>query len=56
VRLHADQSSIVWAPWRDDEGADETAEKSLPLARITCVSAGKVRRCARPRLLACVTH
>ena len=26
IRLAYDQSALIWAPWRDDEGADSGAE------------------------------
>ena len=38
LRLSADQSRVVWTPWRRDEGRDDTAEKSAPASRLTCVS------------------
>lgn len=41
LRLSADQSCLVWSPWRDDEGADETVERSVPISQLTCVSTAK---------------
>jgi len=38
VHLTADQANLVWSPWRDDEGADAAAEKTVRMSQVTCVS------------------
>ena len=46
VSLSADQRSIVWARWLDDEGPDHSTQKSLALDHVTCVSSSQVRASA----------
>ena len=38
LRLSADQSAIIWTTWRDDSGAETSAERTLPLSNLRCVS------------------
>jgi hypothetical protein len=43
LRLSADQGELIWAPWNDDEGADDSTSKGVPMSQITCVTATKAR-------------
>lgn len=38
LRLSADQSLLLWTPWRSDEGSDNSTETSADISRLTCVS------------------
>ena len=38
LRLSADQAQLLWAPWRSDEGSDDSVERSSDISRLTCVS------------------
>ena len=44
LRLSADQSALIWSAWRDDEGADESEERSALISRLMCVSMSKGSR------------
>lgn len=44
LRLAADQSSMIWTPWQDEDESHEAAEISTSLARIWCVSVARSGR------------
>ena len=41
LRLSYDQATLIWCPWRDDDGADESQERSVEVSQLTCVSVSK---------------
>ena len=38
LRLSVDQTTLLWAPWHEDEGVDTSAERSAPISYLTCVT------------------
>jgi hypothetical protein len=46
LRLAYDQSSLIWSPWQDGEGADSSCEKSAPISQLTCVTESSKKQTA----------
>ena len=38
LRLSCDQALLVWAPWRPDDECDGASERTMEVAKLTCVS------------------
>ena len=44
LKLSYDQSALLWAPWRHDEGADDSQERSALISQLMCASSAKGSR------------
>lgn len=38
MHLSADQSTLVWSPWHDEEGADASCKRSIFISQVTCAT------------------